>query len=344
MAIMKMAFWVVMLSFFLTSLPVEAREIVDMSGRKVAVPDRIQKVYSTSPPATYMLYALDPSLLGGLNTPLKETEKRYLAPEIHSLPVLGGYFGQGQVANTEMILKAKPDVVIMWASHESALNRKMEADMRMLGIPLVLMRIDRVEDYGRGLRFLGTLLNREERAEKLARYGEEAVNKADAIVKSIPAANRPSVYYAEGIDGLFTECDTSPHAELINLTGAKNVHRCQTKTGYGMEKVSMEQVILYNPDVIIVQEKEALRRINADKRWLHVKAVKQGKVFIVPKIPFNWFDRPPSYMRYLGIQWLMKSLYPGDYRVDLVAQTRSFYRLFFRMELSDEQIREILAG
>ncbi len=332
------------LSFFLTGAPIEAREIVDMSGRRVDVPDRIKKVYATSPPATYMIYALDPSLLGGLNTPLKETERRYLATEIHSLPVLGGYFGQGQVANTEMILKAKPDVVIMWASHESALNQKMEADMRTLGIPLVLMRIDRVEGYNRGLRFLGRLLNREERAEKLARYGEEALAKAESFLQRIPETRRPSVYYAQGIDGLYTECHTSSHAELINQTGAGNVHRCQFRTGYGMERVSMEQVIFYDPDVIVVQEREALQRINTDKRWRHVKAVKHGRVFIIPKKPFNWFDRPPSFMRYLGIQWLMQCLYPGDYQFDLVEETRNFHRLFLRLELSDEQIREILTG
>ena len=55
-----------------------AREITDMTGRKVQVPDRITRVYASSPPATYLLYALDPALIVGLNSPLNETEERFL--------------------------------------------------------------------------------------------------------------------------------------------------------------------------------------------------------------------------------------------------------------------------
>ena len=111
-----------------------------------------------------------------------------------------------------------------------------------------------------------------------------------------------------------------------------------------MERISMEQVLAADPQVLVVQEKELMGQVYSDARWQGVRGVRDKRVYLIPRSPFNWFDRPPSYMRYIGIQWLMKSLYPGDYRVDLVAQTRSFYRLFFRLELSDEQIREILAG
>lgn len=52
----------------------QGREIPDMFGEKVNVPDRPRKVYSTSPPVTYMLYALDPTMLAGLNFPVREWE------------------------------------------------------------------------------------------------------------------------------------------------------------------------------------------------------------------------------------------------------------------------------
>lgn len=66
----------------LLALPLisEARTITDMTGRKVQVPDRITRVYASSPPATYLLYALDPALIVGLNFPLNETEERFLKP------------------------------------------------------------------------------------------------------------------------------------------------------------------------------------------------------------------------------------------------------------------------
>ena len=45
------------------ALPVQARVITDMSGRQVSLPDTVTKVVGVSPPATYLLYAIDPSLL-----------------------------------------------------------------------------------------------------------------------------------------------------------------------------------------------------------------------------------------------------------------------------------------
>jgi iron complex transport system substrate-binding protein len=332
------------LLMILVSVPLQAREIIDMTGRKVNVPDRIERVYSTSPPATQMIYAIDPKLLSGLNSPLKDREKRYLSPLVHNLPVLGGYFGQGQVANIETILKARPDIIIMWTSKESPLNRKIEADMKNLGIPLVFIEIDRVHDYAKALSFLGKLFYREERAKRLVDYGEKALQDAAALTGKISPRQAVSVYYAEGPDGLYTECHTSRHAELINLAGGRNVFRCQVRTDYGMERVSMEKLLLYNPDVIFVQEREAYDRILRDQRWRQIKAVRGGRVHIIPKGPFNWFDRPPSYMRYLGVKWVMSCLYPDLYQVDMAGETRAFYRLFLDLELNEAQLKEIMGG
>jgi len=63
----------------------ESREIRDMIGRKVIVPETIAKVYSTTPPSTYMIYALDPDLLMALNTPFTEDQKRYFRKNVSDL-------------------------------------------------------------------------------------------------------------------------------------------------------------------------------------------------------------------------------------------------------------------
>ena len=342
--VIKNTVLLILLQYLLAAWPVDAREIVDMTGRKVKVPDRITRVYATSPPATYMVYALDRSLLVGLNALLKETERKYLPPDVRSLPILGGYFGQAQVPNIEMVMKARPDIILMWTSRESPLNRKMETDMKNLGIPLVFMEINRIGDYAKGLTFLGKILHREERAKQLADYGEKAIWEATAVTGAISRQKAASVYYAEGTDGLYTECDASRHVELISLLGARNVFRCPNKTEYGMERVSLEKVLLANPDVIFVQEREAYNRIRQDQQWRQIKAVKEGQVFIIPKGPFNWFDRPPSYMRYLGVKWVLSCLYPDLYHIDMAKEARDFYRLFLELELNDAQLREIIAG
>jgi len=320
-----------------------AREVVDMDGCKITVPDRVIKVYATSPPSTYMLYAMDPDVLVGLNFPLKEQERRFLRKSVTTKPVIGGFFGQGQTANPELILKADPDVIIMWRQKGSMGKSMMEEEMmKKFPIPKFHVQVDSLKDYEKAFIFVGRLLGKEDRAMVLSKYGRDALTDVQKKIGSIPASKRVRVYYAEGPDGLSTECDTSWHGELINLAGGVNVHRCDIKDQMGMEKVNLEQVIAYNPDLIVVQEDTFFDAIFKDPRWQTVKAVKDKRVYLIPKAPFNWFDRPPSFMRFLGVKWFANCLYPNEYPIDIVGTAKKFYKLFLGIDLSDEEIRKVI--
>jgi iron complex transport system substrate-binding protein len=320
----------------------EARQITDMAGRKVTVPDVIHKVYGTSPPATYMLYAVDPTLVAGLNFAWQSSDKKFIDPRLHDLSVVGGWFGQGQVANLETLLQVKPDIILVWMWSLSSFNEKLEKSLKPLNIPLVYVVMDALDEFPAAFRFLGDLFNQQERAEALSRYSEQVLNDAEKVRSAIPESGLLSVYYAEGPDGLSTECNTSVHAQLIPLSGSINVHRCVESSHYGMQKISMEQVLKYDPQVIIYHEPLFTRKWAADARWQNIRAVSNGRVYKIPRTPFNWFDRPPSFMRLLGLKWMMRRLYPDIYPIDLVAETRHFYKLFLNVTLDEAAARELL--
>jgi iron complex transport system substrate-binding protein len=109
-----------------------------------------------------------------------------------------------------------------------------------------------------------------------------------------------------------------------------------------MEAVSLEQVMLYDPDVILVKEPVFFTQVFSDPRWQRVKAVKEKKVYLIPYEPFNWFDRPPSFMRLLGAKWLANLLYPDRYRVSMVKETQEFFRLFLAVSLTPQEAGAIL--
>lgn len=320
-----------------------AKEIVDMSGRTVSVPDTIKKVYAPSPYGTYIMYVFDPGLLAGLIFPLKEEDKKYLHRRVQGLPVIGSLFGQGQTANIEVLLKAKPDLLLMWSDRKSPNSPRSEETLKKLNIPYVYAVAESLSDYPDVFLFLGRLLKREEHAKKLSDYSRKVLAGVDAAVKRVPEAKRPKVYYAEGPDGLKTECDDSIHVELLKRAGDTDVHRCHTSSHKGMEHISLEQVMLYDPDVILVQERLFFDKVFTDPAWKRIRAVRQGRVYLIPRTPFNWFDRPPSFMRILGLQWLMSRLYPKEYPVDMVKEARNFYRLFLGIEVSDREMRRIIA-
>ncbi len=324
------------------SAEAQARVITDMTGRKVTVPDTIRRVFTGSPPATLMLYALDSSLLVGSNFNIAEEDKRFLQPEFTRLPVIGGFFGQGKSVNIELLLGLKPDVVIMWGTQEQMGNKLFVERLLKSGIPTVYVNLDHIENYPEAFLFLGDLLDRKERAHKLADYARKSLRDVSAAVVGIPLRERVRVYYAEGPDGLSTERDTSWHTELIQLSGGYNVHKSNALDNYGMEKVSMEQVLLYDPDVILTHDRIFYSSLVKDQRWHGMRAYKEKRCYLIPRLPFNWFDRPPSFMRLLGLKWLTNCLYPKRYPLDIRVETQKFYRLFLGVELAERDINEIL--
>lgn len=318
--------------------------IVDMKGRRVAVPQKIEKVYCASLPETNIIYALDPSLLAGWNVPPTDEDKRYLNKKALNLPVLGGWFGQGQTANFEVLMKADPDLVFLSQWEVGDMSARSEPVLKKLGKPIVYIKVFDLDDYPATFLFLGRLLGKGKRAARLAAYAEETLGGVKKTVGVIPDRNKVRVYYAEGPDGLSTECTRSWHTELVNLAGGRNVHNCSLKkaNNHDMEKVTMEQVLIYDPEVILIRDPAFFSRIFADSRWKNIRAVHNGRVYLTPRALFSWFDRPPSFMRLLGLKWLTHLLYPDRYRIDMVRETKYFYRLFLNVDLSDGQTKRIM--
>ncbi|MBT3071262.1 ABC transporter substrate-binding protein [Rhodomicrobium sp. Az07] len=319
----------------------KTREITDMIGRKVVVPAEIRKIYSSTPPTTYVLYAIAPDTVAGLNLNMTAEQRRLMRPETANLPVLGGTIGMGRQVNPEEILALKPDIVIAWANSSNDVGR-VEARFAKLGLPVVFLNVDKLEDYPAAFKYLGELLGRQERANELASYISGAMSRVAAAVGSVPQDQRIKVYYAESPDGLATECDTSFHVEPVILAAGNIVHRCQQTTHMGMERVSLEQIVGYQPALILSQDRAFAASVADNPNWRNVKAVKDGRIVVVPNKPFNWLDRPPSFMRALGIQWLANMFYPERYPFDLRSETKAFYKLFIGVELSEADVDAVL--
>jgi len=322
---------------------VEAREVTDMFGRHFPLPERVRKAYSASPPDTYLLYALDPTILAGLNFPIREKDKRYLHKQVLHLPLIGGTFGEASTPNMEMLLRLDPELVVV-SNDETSLSLKVNQGMKMLKRPVLEMTLARPSDYPEAFLRMGRILGRGERGKKLSDYCRKTLAQAAAFSRSIPTSKKVSVYFAEGVDGLTTECDESRHSELISLAGGANVHRCKARDLFGMEKVSLEQVLVYNPEVILAMDKSFYRRVWSDPRWQRVRAVRSRRVYLIPDQPVNWFDRPPTFMCLIGLKWVMKSLYPKEYRIDIIGESRDFYRLFLGVDVPEREMKRIISG
>ena len=60
-------------------------------------------------------------------------------------------------------------------------------------------------------------------------------------------------------------------------------------------------------------------------------------------LPYGWFDAPPGVNLLIGVRWLASILYPKQFPENLRDTTRTFYKLFYSVELTDEQINALLS-
>jgi iron complex transport system substrate-binding protein len=207
------------------------------------------------------------------------------------------------------------------------------------GIPYALLD-GRFEGIPLSYRTLGALIGRREQGESLARNAEDTMKTITQRVGSIPPDRRPRVYYARGPRGLETGLGGSINVETIELV-ARNV---AGGTRGGLANVSIEQVLLWNPDVIITIDQDFAANVSSDPAWAPVAAVRAHRVHLSPKLPFGWVDFPPTVNRLIGLWWLAKILYPDVFPEDLRALTHEFYARFYHVTPSDAQIDRVLAG
>ena len=109
--------------------------------------------------------------------------------------------------------------------------------------------------------------------------------------------------------------------------------------------VSIEQIMKWNPDVIIATDEDFYNKVYTDSKWANVKAVKDHQVYISPQSPFKWFDRPPGANIIIGVPWTAKVIYPDKYsNINMVDATKEFYSNFYHYDLSDDEARDILTS
>ncbi len=312
----------------------------DSLGREVEIPAEITKIAPSGNLAQMILYSLAPDLMVGWSADPGEDMVSYFPDEYKNLPVFGTFYGKKASLNKEALIAAEPQVIIDMGEIKGDMAADLDSLQEQLGIPAIFIKAQ-LTDSGEAYRTLGSLLGVKERAEELAAYCDETISEAQEKADSIAEEDRVSVYYGGGTDGLSANPADSSHAEVINLVGGRNV--VETDFDSGANQANMEQLMLWNPDVILFTEEGAYETVQQDETWKSLPAVANGSVYEVPSVPYNWIDRPPAVNRILGVKWLGNLLYPEVFDYDMTAEAQEFYKLFYRYDLHEDEAAELMA-
>ncbi|HZX21774.1 MAG TPA: ABC transporter substrate-binding protein, partial [Clostridia bacterium] len=294
---------------------------------------------------TIALYSINPSKIAGLNSKLTELEEKYLTKEYQQLPILGTY-KDANSGNDEEILKAAPDIIISMGDIDERWIKDADESQEKLGIPFLMIDGD-LMNFHKTYEFLGDVLGEEERCKKLGEYCKNTMDEVEAIASKIPEKEKVRVYYGATQGPLVTNIAGTIHTQAIDLIGAINVAESTAAKVSGGIEVSIEQILSWNPEKIIAAKAVAdnegsYKIIIQDSKWKNIKAVRNNQVYAIPNAPFNWFDRPPSINRVIGVKWLGNLIYPDKFGYDMNKETKDFYKMFYHCELTDDDVAEVL--
>jgi len=338
--------------------PPTTRTIIDMLGRNLTVPYVINRVLTTSPIEMQLVYMLAPDKLAGLSQvyngaptpgePLKPLVPEFMKP----LPVVAGWYGT-QTGNFETFIGERPDIILD-AQHSFDPSGKPDVETfqeKFGNITVVELNstwADTVTGYTDAIRFVGDLLGVPDQAQRLINYYQDAMDYVNSITAQLNDSTKVRVYYAEGKDGLSTDPKGSQHTQLLSFCGAINVADVNLLPGYGMAIVSPEQILAWNPDIIIIGRGSQIslyKTVMSNTTWSSINAVMNHKVYVRPDNPFSWFDGPPGPMQILGMYWMVHTLYPAQTSgLDLSSNIKLFYSEFMHYNLNNTEVSDLLAN
>jgi iron complex transport system substrate-binding protein len=326
----------------MANLPAMAGEIVDSTGHRVVLPDRVDRVMAAGPNAAVLLYVLAPERMVGWPSAPRPAEREFIMPAARDLPELGRLTGRGDTANIEVVLKARPDLVFDFGSVSATYESLARRVEEQTTIPYMLLdgHLDRM---AASIRLLGRAVGVADRAEAIARYVEETQQALNAKLSDLPIAKRHRVYLARQANGLETGLAGSINTEIIERAGGVNVAEPAGGRA-GIANVSIEQVASWAPGTVITWDANFFAQVYSDPVWATVSAVANRRVYLAPRLPFGWIDAPPSINRMIGLRWIANLLYPDRFPEDIRTIARDFYRLFYQVEPDDQQFDRILAG
>jgi iron complex transport system substrate-binding protein len=322
------------------ALAAEGRIVTDQLDRRVTIPGNVRRVVALQHQTLDIIVELGaadtlvgvlrswPSLIPGLDR---------VAPALKTLPTPGDLTD----VNVEDLLRLQPDVVFVTNYAPAAMIRQIE----QVGLPVVVISLAEGEGTDRaklnptfadddkayadglkeGVRLIGAILGKSQHAEQLLDAAFAGRHLVESRVAGIATDQRVRLYVAN--PDMTTYGAGKYTGVMLTRSGGINVARGIR----GTAKVSMEDVLRWNPQVIFVQDRYAqvADQIRHDSAWQAVDAVRNDRIAITPEYVKPWGYPLPEALA-LGEPWMAKQLYPARFAdIDMQSKADDFYRTFY---------------
>ena len=320
------------------------RTITDMAGRQVVIPVKVERTAFFGGPIGQVPYILGvensvvATSIGSKNSQLLNI----MDPELKNTSSPRQTNG---IINIEELIKSNPQFVIA-GNVDGAIVEKQT------NIPVVYF-FDSSDGTAQQTKdevsFIGYIYGKEDRARVYGAYLDTMLALVKARVADIPDSEQKVLFNGYDPAHLITYGGDTYMQERIETAGLKNAAKEINTSGVrpgihaGLDQVSMEQVLKWNPDILVI-DAGSPEDVYKDPKWASVKAVQEKQVYRLPNGVFVW-NRPSAESAVLHPLWMAKTAYPDRFKdISIEQEVKKFYKEVFSYDLTDEQVKKILSG
>lgn len=323
----------------------ETVDFTDSLGRTVQIPRELTRVAPSGAVATMILSTIAPEYMVSVSATPSSAQYKYLPRDLLTLPTTGQMYGSKSTLNLETLLSCGAQVVIDLGDRKENMAEDLDALQKQIGLPVIFLEAD-VVHMEQMYRTLGSILSgKEARGDELAGFAAETVAMAAEASARVTDAERVRVMYTSGVSGLDTNAEGSTQAQALSLVGAENaIVVPEVSNRGGGNTINLEQLYHFDPDVILFAPGSIYATVAEDEAWNRLSAIRAGKYYEIPGLPYNWLSGPPSINMLLGVWWLGNLLYPQYYDYNVTEKTQEAFEVLWGYALSDEEAAEMLRG
>ena len=289
------------------------KTVVDYFGREIAVPEKVERIFSTYYVQAEYLCAMGArdKIIGVGRIYANDYIIENFCPEVYDLPQIA----QGGL-NLESLVEMQPDIVL------TSNNMEQIESIENLGIPVFGSFPDSTELIFQQIMDTGVIAGYEKQARQIVDFQQDLLDKVDAVVGDLSEDQRPGVYYLRD-EALQTQ-GKGVMSDIIARAGGRNVAEQLGESGEPV-MVSMENIYDWNPDIIIIRDRSALtpQDVYNDPLWASINAVKNQQVY---QEHYGWTEfRTETIFGILEkAKWFQPDLFAS---LDVDAEYQSFLEL-----------------
>jgi iron complex transport system substrate-binding protein len=250
----------------------------------------------------------------------------------------------------EPVAAVKPDAVILKTTMADKLGKPLED----LGLKVIYLDLETLDKFKSDVATLGKLFQDEARAEKVAAFYQERVDRIAKAVADMKEDQKPRVLilYYNDRDGqvAFNVAPMSYIQTFMVQAGGGRVAWKDAQLGQGWTKVNLEQIAAWDADQIYIvaytkSAGDVVKQLKADPQWQALRATKQNKLYAFPADYYSWDQADSRWI--LGFTWLAAKMNPDRFSgLDMEKEVKAFYSELYELDDAAYQksIKPVLKG